>query len=289
MSRIVVIGEAMVEELVGTGDRRSGYGGDTLNTAIHLARLGHDVAFVTAVGSDAESQALKMAWAGEGIDTSHVMAHPDRTVGRYYIAVDTKGERTFTYDRDRSAARDMFALPAMDHALKCAETADLVIYSLITLAILPPAARERLFRLKVRLAFDGNYRPRLWASAQEAAAVRDIAIGLAAIGLPTLEDEASILGKDTTPDAIASHWGSLGCEEVVVKLGASGARLPGGVISAPQSVLEPIDTSGAGDAFNAGFISHRLRGASLTKAAEEGHRIAGWTIMRPGAIPPLSI
>ncbi|WP_435417019.1 sugar kinase [Parerythrobacter aurantius] len=286
MGRIVVIGEAMIERHDGAA--HTNYGGDTLNTAVHLARLGHDVAYVTALGRDAESDWLRHAWSSEGIDTTHVLQHQDRTVGRYAIALDRHGERTFTYDRDRSAARDMFALAGIEAAMQAADDAALVIYSLITLAILPPTSRDRLLALSAPLAFDGNYRARLWSDRHEAAEVRDLAVSHAGIGLPTLEDEAMIMGGETSPDGVARHWQSLGCKEVVVKMGASGARLPDGEISPPGRIVRPVDTSGAGDAFNAGYLSARLRGGTPAEAAAEGHRIAGWTIMRQGAIPPLS-
>ena len=99
-----IFGEAMLEyhSHGGAGLR---YGGDTLNTAIHLARAGHDIAYVTAVGTDPISDALVAAWAAEGIDTRHVLRHPDRNPGIYAIYLDEQGERSFLYWRDRSAAR----------------------------------------------------------------------------------------------------------------------------------------------------------------------------------------
>jgi 2-dehydro-3-deoxygluconokinase len=284
MTRIVFIGEAMLE-LSRDGELwRMGCAGDTLNTAIHLARLGHDVAYMTAIGDDAMSAGLKVTWAGEGIDTSLVLTHPKRSTGLYAISTDSRGERTFSYWRDTSAARDMFSLPGIDAALAEAEKADLVAYSLITLAILPEEARQRLLSLTTRLAFDGNYRLRLWPDATSAAKARDAAIAKASIGLPTLEDEILIAGK-TSADRVSAHWQSLGCAETVVKLGVDGCRLPDGSILAPPQQLTPVDTSGAGDAFNAGYLHARLNGASVAEAAMEGHRLAGWVVMRPGAIP----
>jgi 2-dehydro-3-deoxygluconokinase len=284
MTRIVFIGEAMLE-LSRDGELwRMGCAGDTLNTATHLARLGHDVAYMTAIGNDAMSAGLKVTWAGEGIDTSLVLTHPKRTTGLYAISTDSRGERTFSYWRDTSAARDMFSLPGIDAALAEAEKADLVAYSLITLAILPEEARQRLLSLTTRLAFDGNYRPRLWPDATSAAKARDAAIAKASIGLPTLEDEILIAGT-TSADRVSAHWQSLGCAETVVKLGVDGCRLPDGSILAPPQQLTPVDTSGAGDAFNAGYLHARLGGSSVAEAAMEGHRLAGWVVMRPGAIP----
>ena len=150
----------------------------------------------------------------------------------------------------------------------------------VALMLLASQAREQ----GGRVAFDGNYRPRLWQDGATARALRDAGIRTADIGLPTLEDEAALSGA-VSADEVAAHWQGLGCDEVVVKLGAEGCRLPDGTIIAPEHRLEPVDTSGAGDAFNAGYLNARMHGASIEEAARAGHALAGWTIMRPGAIP----
>jgi 2-dehydro-3-deoxygluconokinase len=324
VARIVCIGEAMLELSRNDGGWNMGYGGDTLNTAIHMARAGHDVAYLTAIGCDPLSAELKTQWADEGIDTSLILTHDARSTGLYAINIDAHGERSFSYWRDSSAAREMFALPGIEAALAAAESADLIVYSLITLAILPPEGREQLFALCKRVrarggkvAFDGNYRPRLWGSAAEARIARDVAIACADIGLPTLEDELAlsetktrhaelvsafmpqtssasqiegwplqqVQGDDRRENAAAHHWQNLGCPETIVKLGAQGARLPNGITLPPPEILQPIDTSGAGDAFNGGYLAARMNGASVEDAAMAGHKLAGWCVMRAGAIP----
>ena len=291
MARIVCCGEGMLE-LSRQGEGWAlGYGGDTLNTAIHLARLGHDVAYLTALGADPFSDELREKWAAEGIDTSLVLTHPSRQPGLYAITLDPQGERSFSYWRDTSAARELFTL--VDAALfrRIVEGCDLFYFSLISAAILSDSGTVSLLILANRVrdaggkvAFDGNYRPRLWDDAQIARQVRDGAIRVADIGLPTLADETALSGEATS-DAVAAHWQSLGCAETIVKLGQEGCRLPQGPVLAPEAVVAPVDTSGAGDAFNAGYLSARLNGADVEDAAREGHRLAGWTIMRPGAIP----
>lgn len=294
--RIVLIGEGMLELArpkfaSGDEDWRLGYGGDTLNTAIHLARAGHDVAYFSAIGSDQISAGLIADWATEGLDTSLVQIHPSRTTGLYAINTDRSGERSFTYWRETSAAREMFALPSSAAAAEKASEADLVCFSLISLAILPQAVRDALLSLVQavrarggKVAFDGNYRPRLWASAVEAREARDAAIACADIGLPTLEDE-QLLSAETDPDSVARHWARLGCTETIVKLGSRGCRLPDGTILPPPAVLDPVDTSGAGDAFNGGYLAARMQGATIADAARRGHELAGWCVMRSGAIP----
>ncbi len=289
--RVVVIGEGMLE-LVRKGETwQLGYGGDTLNTAIHLARARHDVAYLTALGTDPLSADLKAKWATEGLDTSLVLDHPTSNTGLYAISTDPAGERSFAYWRDTSAARLMFELDAVDAAMRNAEWADLLVFSLISLAILPPAGRQHLLGLASlvqanggHVAFDGNYRPRLWNSVEAARTARDAAIAVADFGLPTLEDEA-LLSDAADADAVAAHWAGLGCNETIVKLGSSGCRLPDGSILPPPQVLNPVDTSGAGDAFNGGYLAARLNGASVSDAAKAGHELAGWCVMRSGAIP----
>ena len=186
----------------------------------------------------------------------------------------------------------MFTLADADLWRRALNNVALLSFSLISLAILPPAGRRSLLLLAdmVRkdgglVAFDGNYRPRLWESAEEARKWRDIAIAQADIGLPTLEDEAQLSDLDTA-EAIAAHWQGLGCAEVVVKLGSAGTRLPGGTLQPPPVLVEPVDTSGAGDAFNAGYLGGRLGGLDPAAAALAGQRLAAITIAHPGAVPP---
>lgn len=290
--RICVIGEGMIELSGAEGSWQISFGGDTLNTAIHLARFGRHVQYFTALGDDRFSADMKAAWTKQGVDVSLVLTAPDRSPGLYAIATDEKGERTFTYWRGESAARRMFDLAGAARASECAAGADLIVFSLISLAILPPASRVALLDLcraararGTRIAFDGNYRPRLWSDANKAREWRDKAIALCDIGLPTLSDEMLLQGEPGISAAeVARLWGAPQCE-IVVKLGAEGCLLPDGALSPPPPLSTVVDTSGAGDAFNAGYLHARLNGAAPSEAAARGHRLAGWVIARRGAIP----
>ena len=290
--RITLIGEGMVElRQEADGSCRVGHGGDTLNTAIHMARLGCDVAYATALGDDPFSRTLRDSWCGEGLDCSTVLTDPDAHAGLYAITLDANGERSFTYWRSDSAARRLFALPDSVQLADTIAQGDAMAFSLISLAILPDDGREALLALARRVrdagglvAFDGNYRPALWEDSATAALWRDRAIAISGIGLPTLEDETAMTGQATAED-VAAHWEGLGCGEAVVKMGSLGCRLPGSEIVAPAAQLAPVDTSGAGDAFNAGYLAARLNGDSPVDAARKANALAGWTIMRTGAIP----
>jgi len=291
--RIVCVGEAMVE-LASRGPAWDvGYGGDTLNQAIHLVRFGYDVTYLTVLGSDPFAPRMTSAWGREGLDTSLVLRDEDRNTGLYSISIDERGERHFNYWRSESAARALFAHPRIGAALEAAAEADALVYSLISLAILPEVGREALLKLagEIRrrggkVAFDGNYRPRLWNDAATACRWRDRAAAEADFGFPTIDDERAMVGGED-PEAAAAQWQRAGCAETIVKLGGAGCRLADGQVIPPEAQLHPVDSSGAGDAFSAGYLAARLRGDSPHKAARSGHDLAGWTLMRAGAIPAL--
>lgn len=288
---ITVVGEAMLELSRGTGDSWNlRYGGDVINTAVHLARSGNRVRLASALGTDPMSAELRAQWQAEGVDTSLVLASTDRLPGLYAIETDPSGERSFHYWRSEAAARRMFALPDSAAMIEQASASDLLYFSLITLAILPDEGRELLLELckTVRarggkVAFDGNYRARLWSDVATACHWRDRVIEVSDMGLPTLADEVEMGEADSPADA-AARWGAGDGREVIVKLGGEGCLVDGVIIPVPQMV-DVIDSSGAGDAFNGGYLNARLSGAAPQQAALAGHALAGWNIGRRGAIP----
>lgn len=292
---VVCFGECMIELSRGAdGVARVSYGGDTLNTAIYLARLGVPTAYMTALGADAWSANLTADWAREGIDVSLVTIHPDRAPGIYAISTDSHGERSFTYWRDQSAARAFFETEGATKAIAAAKAADLLYLSGITLALFPAAERSHVIRLAHevrghggRVAFDPNYRPRLWPCKNDLQqAIRDLAPALS-IALPSFDDEQSLWG-DANLEVTAARWTSLGVAEVVVKNGASGALTSAGLVRGPV-VDTPTDTTGAGDSFNAGYLAARMRGASAEAAAIQGAKLAACVIQHSGAIVPRSV
>lgn len=291
---VAVIGEGMLELTLQDGAWRVSTAGDALNIATHLARFGRRVEFISALGADPVSAHLRSAWAAEGVGVEHVLTDHGRAPGLYAVSVDAAGERSFTYWRSQSAARAMFSLPGIEAALAAAARARVLYLSLITLAVAPPEGRERLARLcaEVRaaggcVAFDSNFRRALWTAELSAQGAAASFIRLADIGLPTFDDEARLWG-DIDPAATAARWRETGAGEVAVKLGRAGCLLDddaGQAIIAPPEPLDPVDTSGAGDAFNAGYLDAWLRGEPPRSRALAGHRLAGWVVQRPGALP----
>lgn len=206
--KVLCVGEAMVELAVDAPGRQIGYAGDTLNTAIYLARgLGArgTVDYVTVLGRDPLSDRIADFAAAEGVGTGRIRRHPDRLPGLYAITLDAAGERSFTYWRDRSAARTLF-----EDGFAQLDGADLIYLSGITLAILPPAVRlallDRLAAGPARVAFDSNYRPRLWEDAATARRVTEGAWRLAHIALPSADDEMALFG-DASPMGVLARLG----------------------------------------------------------------------------------
>lgn len=285
------IGEAMIELANSNAGCQLGFAGDTLNTAIHLARFGHEVAYFTAIGQDDYSKDFIEFLKSENIDTSFVYRHPSRHMGLYSIRTDEDGERSFQYWRDNSAAKAMFAGADIGEIAEHLSRFDYVCFSLISLAILPGHDRTSMIDLfkklrsqGVQIVFDGNYRPRLWDSAATAAIARDTAISICDIGLPTFDDEVAISNFADIGECL-NHWQNMGAGEVLIKDGINGCLTNNFQRIAPEKRLHPIDTSGAGDAFNSGYLNGRANGLPPEESANIGNKLAGWVIMNRGAIP----
>jgi 2-dehydro-3-deoxygluconokinase len=293
--KVACIGECMIEFAQGDGGLfRRGFGGDTLNTALYLARLGVDTSYVTALGDDGLSEAMLAAWRAEGIATDHVLRMSGRVPGLYMIERDAKGERSFLYWRDRAPAREFFDR-ADDATLERLADFDWLYFSGISLSLYGEAGRARLRELLAaarkrggHVAFDGNYRPRGWADGESAQRAFAAILPLVDLALPTLEDEQMLFG-DIDADTCLTRLKAFGIGEIVVKRGALGCLIDAEGDTRdvpPPQALQPVDTTAAGDSFNAGYLAARIKGASPYEAAAAGHRLAGAVIMSPGAVIP---
>lgn len=293
--RIVCAGECMVEmaptDLPGCFGM--GFAGDTFNTAWYLRRAlppDWSVDYLSAIGTDAVSDRMAAFVAQAGIGTAHLARLPERSVGLYLIDL-VEGERSFSYWRGQSAAR----LLARDAARLDAAFAGagLVYFSGITLAILAPEDRARFLaalararRAGARIAFDPNLRPRLWADPAEMCAAVLQAAALSDIVLPSHEDEATHFG-DADCEATARRYAEAGARLVVVKNGG-GTLLTlsdeGLARHAPAHAPRILDTTAAGDSFNAAFLAAHLGGADLAEAVARGAATAAHVIGHRGAL-----
>ena len=294
---IVSIGEVMIEMARGPDGRFSqACGGDTFNTAVYLARRGLTVAYATALGDDLYSDRIVALAGAEGIATDLMVRLPGRLPGLYLIETDAKGERTFHYWRDTAPARELFELPDWGRIAESIIGARVVYFSGITLSIYSNQGLGRFLALLelarkagAKVVFDGNYRPRAWkGDVQRTRTVFMEALKRVDIALPTYDDEALLWG-DPSPDATIERLQAFGIAEIAIKNGPNSALVAAGghreFVPVPDVVV-PVDTTAAGDSFNAGYMAARLADENPGDAAIAGHRLASEVIRHRGAIMP---
>lgn len=291
--KVASIGECMIEfSQTPDGAFRRGFGGDTLNTALYLSRLGVDASYVTALGDDALSEAMLTSWQSEGIKTDLVLRVAGRLPGLYMIERDARGERTFLYWRDRAPARELFDRADASLLGRLARF-DWLYLSGISLSLYGDSGRARLRELLAttrknggKIAFDGNYRPRGWTDKASARRAFEEILPLIDLAMPTFEDEQALFGDDNLRQCI-DRLRAAGTSEIVVKRGAQGCVIATGrdcIDVPPPHVVQPVDTTAAGDSFNAAYLAARIDGATPRGAALAGHRLAGAVIQSAGAV-----
>lgn len=292
--KALFIGEAMIEISGQASALKFGFAGDVLNTAWHMRRLlpdsDWDVAFFTATGRDVHSRSMRDFITRSGIELAGSPALETHHPGLYIIHQEN-GDRQFTYWRKNSAARHL--ADDGDALWEAMAAADIVYFSGITLAILPLTRRlsflrdvKRVRERGAKVAFDPNIRRVLWNSPSQMRAGLTAAARLADIVLPSFADERQHF-KDASLVACANRYVRWGAQEVIVKNGAGliVAAFEGVTKDVPLgSATEVVDPSGAGDAFNAGYLAARLGGQSVLPSVEAGHRLALDVIGRHGAI-----
>ena len=319
-ARVAAIGECMIERRemgidpgTGTDPRLQHAGaclksvpgmsrrfsGDTLNTLTYMARLldrgRAELFYITAVGMDAGSAAMLAAWEAEGINTAFVRRLRDKLPGSYIISTGQDGERRFSYDRDESAARDLFRDDYVANLSTSLKGVSLFYLSGITVAILPPHDREKLLYLLQTLrregaiiVYDPNYRAALWGSPAEARDWAGRVYHETDVAMPGFDDEKALFG-DATPEHACNRLADLGITEVIMKNGSSPCLVASGqdIARFPVTVQERVaDTTAAGDSFNAGYILARLCGQDVAAAVRAGQNLAGRVIQYPGALIP---
>jgi len=292
--KLVGIGECMVELSQAEGGlMRKSFAGDVFNS-LWYARAAlpaaWSVGFLSAVGTDPTSDEMVSFIEAAGISCDPVRRLPQHRPGLYMIHLDG-AERSFSYWRDTSAARQLAADPA--HLDKVLGAADVVYLSGITLAILSDADLEHLHAALAKaraagcfVAFDPNIRPALWRSPEHLRATIGKTASLASLVFPSFDDEQAAFG-DPSPQASLERYRGYGADQVVVKNGAEDVlcHLAGETQLYPTPpVAAPVDTTGAGDSFNGAFLASYLQHSDGGQAVQAGQRCAAEVICHHGAL-----
>lgn len=294
MTTAICIGECMVElRPVDDGHLKRGFAGDAFNTAVYLKRSAPDVdvAFLTATGDEALSDAMVATWRAEGLSDRLVFRIPGQRPALYLIETNEKGDRKFHYWRGETPAKEWLRLLLAAGGAQLLDSADLVYVSGISLAILSYADRQAAIELlgtvKTKIAFDPNIRPALWKSMDEARHCFEAMVKISSIVLPSRQDYQLMYNMDD-PDEQIHFTAGLTQGEIALTCDEDGCRLraEGKTLAMPTQAVKVVDTSGAGDSFNGAYLAARLRGEDAMAAAKAGLALAAKVVAQPGAIIP---
>jgi 2-dehydro-3-deoxygluconokinase len=292
---LLCMGEPMLEfnQLPPDPDGRvlylEGHGGDTSNAGIAAARQGARVGYITAIGKDAPGDSLMALWAREGVDTATVTRIEKALTGVYFVTHDERGHHFLYYRKDSPAA----LYSSADLPRQAIVAARIFFASGISQGISPSAADAVFAAIDLtragggKVAYDTNYRSRLWPPVR-AAAVMHAAIAQADYVFPGMEDAVVLTGL-TDPDAILDFYLRLGPPVVLLKMGQDGAYLgmPDRRVRIPAHKVVTVDATGAGDALCGAFLARVLAGDAPEAAARYAVVAAALKCSGYGAVAPI--
>ncbi|WP_028773165.1 sugar kinase [Shewanella waksmanii] len=299
MKNIYLLGECMIELMnTSVNTMKQSFAGDVYNTAVYLKRTfpQTNVHLVTAVGTDRFSQNMIACFKDENIQSDLVFQSKNKTPGLYAIDLDENGERSFTYWRENSAARQVMQ-HIDDAAIAQLSQGDMFFFSGISIAVIEPHARagfwqmvDQLIQAGVQIVFDPNYRPRMWSSADEAQTQFKLAFAKASTVLPGIDDFEQLFAIDTAQGVI-DFLDPYPITELIIKNG------PASLIVVKQNlndghpqeiqvspVKHVVDTTSAGDSFNGVYLGAKLNGINDLEAINMAAQSAAYVIQHKGAI-----
>lgn len=294
MSRIITVGEPMalfVADREGSLEEVERYdrfvAGAEVNFAIGMARLGHQVTYMTQVGNDPFGRYIETFLRQNSIDTSYLTYKPEYLTGMMWKQKVLTGDPEVFSARNNSAASHM--------GLETIAQLNWDGYDHIHLTGIPPAlslsCRDMVYELMeqarnrgVQISYDPNLRPGLWPDKAEMAKVINDLASRADIVFPGIEEARMITGCQDVQE-MAEYYHRAGVKTVVIKLGAEGAYTSSEgeqFYTAGFPVEKVVDTVGAGDGFAVGVVSGILEGLSLKEAVKRGAAIGALAVMAPG-------
>lgn len=260
-------------------------GGDGLNAAIGMSRLGTHCAIMAAVGDDPFGRVIIDAASGAGVDTSAVRVRADASSPIAITLVDASGDRVFVYN---GGAMDRFSIEDVDQGL-LARGRFVHVGGVYNLPGLEPQGLTEILRLAKELGKITSMDVTWDASGTW---LPTIAPSLPYLDyfLPSYQEARAITGQER-PEQAARFLRERGVGTAVVKLGKEGCYLQSarGERRLPAcGVRNVVDTTGAGDAFVAGFLSGLARGWDVESAARLGNAAGALAVSAVGATTGLT-
>lgn len=258
-------------------------GGAESNVAIALARLDIEVSWVSSVGTDELGKLVVDRIRAEGVDVTHV-AYDFASTGLYLREQAPLGPRAHYYRRGSAAST--LAPGAFDANILTG--ADFVHITGVTAALSESCAEYLLWvaqeaeQRNVRVSFDVNYRSRLWSNTEARAYFERL---LPHVDLLFASDEeARVVWQDVPEKQVLDVLADYGPREVLLKHGARGcsARIDGERLDTAGFQVKAVETTGAGDAFAAGYLAACLWGHSATERLRTANALGAFNVLGYG-------
>ena len=290
---IAVIGECLIElsangSLADTSTLNKYFGGDTVTTAVAIARLGGEVAYLTKVGNDGFSEFILSSLQKENIDTSLIKTNDEQN-GMYIVSHTLENKEVLYYKR-KTAATKLSIEDFSEENIKRLK----MIYSTGVVQSLSASSRELIresFKIAkehdVLTAYDPNYTSCFMNSADTKELFEEI-IDFTDIIFLSLKNDAVRLYEVESVDKIMNYMWDRGVKIVVIKSHIDNGYYTGynGDISFTEfyNTQKAIDTTASGDVFNGGFLYAFINGYSPADAAKFASVVSGLQTQNYGAI-----
>lgn len=254
-------------------------GGSAANTALVLARFGVDVAFLGRTGDDFVAQYVLRKLADAGVDTSLIQHDPEEMTGLMFIVVTPDGERTILGYRGANAR--LAPVPFERLAPLGLRWVHVSGYTL--LEDVPRKAVFTILEEASRWGITVSLDVGVCTAYQVPGHVEEI-LRYVDVLLPSLEEARALTGREAPREALLAFI-EKGVGTVAIKLGGEGCLVGDekGAFEVPALPVEVVDTTGAGDAFDAGFILGRLWGLGLRESALLGNALGALACAMMGA------
>ncbi len=268
------------ETLLGTGYRVD-HGGKGSNQAVSCARLGAQVSFVARIGKDSFGDSALDLYRDEGIDVTNVIQSADVPTGVGFIIVESpSGHNCIAID---PGANDLLTAAGVAECKSAFDSCAVVMTQLE----IPVAAAEAAMACgraggAITILNPAPVRP-----------LPSSVLRLVDILTPNQTEGKVLAGHapdaEITPEDVARELIRAGVKQVVMTLGEEGALIVTSASSArvPAIRVAAVDTTGAGDAFNAGLATALARGAGLDVAVQFAVVTGGLAVTKEGVIPSL--